>query len=107
MCPVYKIYKQRFTLIKNYGIVCISRSFQVVFYKIILGGIFIMWKKPSIQKPDFKKVNLDEMSEKESLDTNGGLISIKPPVIIPIIPPLSGMVAKPFDFTDDFIIFKK
>ncbi len=65
-----------------------------------------MWKKPSIQKPDFKKVNLDEMSEKESLETNGGLTAIKLPTIgIPIFPPLSGVIAQPFDFKD--VLFKK
>lgn len=54
-----------------------------------------MWKKPSIQKPDFKKVNLDEMSEKESLETNGGL-----KLGIPTFPRLSGMIAPPINFRD-------
>ncbi|MDT8717559.1 hypothetical protein IAI10_12880 [Clostridium sp. 19966] len=31
-----------------------------------------MWKKPSIELPDFNKSNLEELLEKESLDTNGG-----------------------------------
>ncbi|MDT8717560.1 hypothetical protein IAI10_12885 [Clostridium sp. 19966] len=31
-----------------------------------------MWKKPSIEMPDFNKSNLEELLEKESLDTNGG-----------------------------------
>ncbi len=64
-----------------------------------------MWKKPSIQKPDFNKVNLDEISEKESLETNGGIVTTKLPIGIPIFPPLSGVIARPFDFTD--IIVKK
>lgn len=56
-----------------------------------------MWKKPSMQKPDFKKVNLDDLSETESIETNGGkfntsYIPIRLPGLIsfpePIIPEL-------------------
>ena len=62
-----------------------------------------MWKKPSIQKPDFNKLNLNEISEKESLETNGGISSIKLPIDIKIFPPLSGIIAQPFDFKDEII----
>lgn len=68
-----------------------------------------MWKKPSMQKPDFKMVNLDELSDKESIETNGGIMSIPtrlsgmisiPIPIIPIPPKLSGVIAKPFDIIE-------
>lgn len=58
-----------------------------------------MWKKPSLQKPDFKKVNLDELSDRESIETNGGVTSIitDKPLISPFInPPLSGVIAIPY-----------
>ena len=66
-----------------------------------------MWKKPSIQKPDFNKLNLNEISEKESLETNGGIVSTKLPIGIPTFPPLSGIIAQPFDFKNDINILKK
>lgn len=31
----------------------------------------IMWKKPEINKPSFKKANLVEMSEQETIEVNG------------------------------------
>ncbi len=65
-----------------------------------------MWKKPSIQKPDFNKLNLNEISEKESLETNGGIASTVSPIsIIKIYPPLSGIIAPPLDLKD--ILIKK
>lgn len=57
-----------------------------------------MWKKPILQKPEFTKVNLDEISEKESLETNGGAISLLPNDMKNIIR-LSGMIAIPYDLT--------
>ena len=67
-----------------------------------------MWKKPSMEKPDFKRLCLQEISGKESLETNGGriadLISIDP-VIIPKEPipnppiVLSGFVGPNFKIT--------
>ncbi|HEX9060456.1 MAG TPA: hypothetical protein VF941_09775 [Clostridia bacterium] len=69
-----------------------------------------MWKKPSIEKPDFKKANLEtmvsfaEITEKESLETNGGSsigtieiinIGILKPIKITRTP---GIVASPFNF---------
>ena len=68
-----------------------------------------MWKKPSLEKPDFKKVNLEELSEKECIEINGGLV--ESPVVldtsIEIIKSykikfpgrLSGIVAQNFDLT--------
>ena len=64
-----------------------------------------MWKKPSIQKPDFNKLNLNEISEKESLETNGGITSTQLPIGIKIFPPLSGIIAPPLDLKD--ILIKK
>ncbi|PYG86622.1 hypothetical protein LY28_02841 [Ruminiclostridium sufflavum DSM 19573] len=72
-----------------------------------------MWKKPSIQKPDFIKADLNEISEKESLETNGGLvesvnlaINLPDITVSPFPTRLSGMIAKKFDFTDEAIIKK-
>lgn len=66
-----------------------------------------MWKKPTLQKPDFMKVNLDEISEKESLETNGGLTTIINKPISQIIR-TSGLVADPYPILSDISdIFKK
>lgn len=44
-----------------------------------------MWKKPSVEKPSFKKVNLESLSAKESLDTNGGATSLDGALIAPLM----------------------
>lgn len=58
-----------------------------------------MWKKPSVEKPSFNKINLEDMSVKESIDTNGGaigstvedIIKLPPMKWPPVI--LTGLVA--------------
>lgn len=58
-----------------------------------------MWKKPSIEKPPFMKVSLEDMSEKESLDTNGGISETTVEELIKLWPrPFMGLVAPGFPF---------
>jgi hypothetical protein len=54
-----------------------------------------MWKKPSIEKPDFNKFAIDDLSEKEAFELNGGLNLPNVVIFIPGTKPLSGLVAPP------------
>ncbi|MDT8717558.1 hypothetical protein IAI10_12875 [Clostridium sp. 19966] len=62
-----------------------------------------MWKKPSIELPDFKKSNLKEILEGEAIETNGGSISnLVSTDLIQTIPPTRppGRVSETFNFKE-------
>lgn len=68
-----------------------------------------MWKKPSIEKPDFNNFAIKELSEKEAYELNGGLSSSLRdliPDLNPIKPfkPTPGLVAPPIKIPRDDLL---